>query len=358
MASASCRSSPSRRRTWWVAVLSVIVPAVVVGRAPASTSALQRVEGPAASLRRLQSLNILARPRRKKNVLILMSDTGGGHRASALALKAAMEELYPNRLNVTVVDMYARCAALPWRWIPHMYRRLAKRPLQWRFTVLFFADLKPVRRFCEWWIHYATSSGLRQCLVAHEPDMVVSMHAMTTIYPISALRRLGGGRRRVPVVTVVTDLTTVHPAWFDKGVDMCFVASEEAARLARSRGLRPGQIRIYGLPIHPMFGRRQPSRQALRRRIGAMANRPAVLLVGGGDGVGGIGRLADVVAHELGARFPDKAQLVVVCGKNAAVRAGTARMGASMPGPYAAHLPGSRCAASSRRNAGLACTSS
>ncbi|KAJ1636748.1 hypothetical protein T492DRAFT_957154 [Pavlovales sp. CCMP2436] len=259
---------------------------------------------------------------RKRNVLILMSDTGGGHRASALALKAAMEELNPNRLNVTIVDMYASCSSLPWRWLPQMYRRLAKRPLQWWLAVHLFADFKPMRWFMEGWINYATSNGLRQCLEAHEPEIVVSMHAMTSIYPMHALRRLGGGRRRIPVVTVVTDLTTVHPAWFDKGVDVCFVASDEAAKLARAKGLKQSQLRQYGLPIHPMFGRKNnPNKPALRRKIGAKPGKPLVLLVGGGDGVGGIGRLADTVAHELGQRFPEQMQLMIVCGKNEKVRA-------------------------------------
>jgi len=272
-------------------------------------------------IRRETGRSALLAGREKRRILILMSDTGGGHRASAVALKAAMEEMHPNQLNVTIVDMYASCASLPWRWIPYMYRRLAKRPLQWRLTVWLFADFKPVRWFCEAWIHVATSSGLRECLQSYDPEMVVSMHAMTNIYPMSALRKLGGGKRKIPVVTVVTDLTTVHPAWFDKGVDACFVASEEAAALARSKGLKPSQLRMYGLPIHPMFGRKPIGKAALRRKLGAHPTKPLVLLVGGGDGVGGLGRLADVVAQELAARFPGGTQLIVVCGKNERVRA-------------------------------------
>jgi hypothetical protein len=36
---------------------------------------------------------------RKKKVLILMSDTGGGHRASAQALEAAFNELFPDQVG-------------------------------------------------------------------------------------------------------------------------------------------------------------------------------------------------------------------------------------------------------------------
>ena len=39
-------------------------------------------------------------PRRRRRVLILMSDTGGGHRASAEAIKAGFRERYGDEFDV------------------------------------------------------------------------------------------------------------------------------------------------------------------------------------------------------------------------------------------------------------------
>ena len=39
-----------------------------------------------------------------QRILILMSDTGGGHRASAQALKARFNQLYPNRFTIDIID--------------------------------------------------------------------------------------------------------------------------------------------------------------------------------------------------------------------------------------------------------------
>ena len=50
----------------------------------------------------------------KVNMLILMSDTGGGHRASAQALDAALEELYPGRVAVTMVDIFTEHSRWPY----------------------------------------------------------------------------------------------------------------------------------------------------------------------------------------------------------------------------------------------------
>lgn len=48
------------------------------------------------------------------NILILMSDTGGGHRASAQALEAALEELFPGRIEVTMVDIFTEHSRWPY----------------------------------------------------------------------------------------------------------------------------------------------------------------------------------------------------------------------------------------------------
>lgn len=48
------------------------------------------------------------------NMLILMSDTGGGHRASAQALEAALEEMFPGRIAVTMVDIFTEHSRWPY----------------------------------------------------------------------------------------------------------------------------------------------------------------------------------------------------------------------------------------------------
>lgn len=50
----------------------------------------------------------------KVNMLILMSDTGGGHRASAQALEAALEEMFPGRIAVTMVDIFTEHSRWPY----------------------------------------------------------------------------------------------------------------------------------------------------------------------------------------------------------------------------------------------------
>lgn len=63
------------------------------------------------------------------------------------------------------------------------------------------------------------------------------------MHPTRADGGAGGGTRKVPFATVVTDLGGAHPWWFHPKVDACFVPSDAVRRLAERRGLKGEQIR-------------------------------------------------------------------------------------------------------------------
>ena len=50
---------------------------------------------------------------KQKRVVFLMSDTGGGHRAAAEAIRAAMEQRYPGQYTCQLIDVYRRYTPSP-----------------------------------------------------------------------------------------------------------------------------------------------------------------------------------------------------------------------------------------------------
>lgn len=57
-----------------------------------------------------------------KRILVLMSDTGGGHRASAEAVKAGFEEEFGDKYKIDIVDIWAQHTPYPfnqvgWAWV-------------------------------------------------------------------------------------------------------------------------------------------------------------------------------------------------------------------------------------------------
>jgi 1,2-diacylglycerol 3-beta-galactosyltransferase len=126
--------------------------------------------------------------------------------------------------------------------------------------------------------------------------------------------------QRIPFVTVVTDLTTAHPLWFHREVDAVYVASENTRQMALKAGVDPARIHLLGLPIRPAFARPPRPKADLRAELGMALELPAVLLMGGGEGVGPVEEIAAACDASLSATGRPIGQIVVICGRNKALQ--------------------------------------
>ena len=63
-----------------------------------------------------------------------MSDTGGGHRASATALRDGFEVLYGDKYEINVVDLWSSSSPWPLCNMPKSYFFLVKYPWLWRLS--------------------------------------------------------------------------------------------------------------------------------------------------------------------------------------------------------------------------------
>lgn len=60
--------------------------------------------------------------------------------------------------------------------------------------------------------------------------------------------------------------------------------------------LQEDQIRLYGLPIRPAFSRKYPPKEKLRKSLQMDPRKPAILLVGGGEGMGPVERTVEALS--------------------------------------------------------------
>lgn len=250
-------------------------------------------------------------------ILILISDTGGGHRASAEALSAAFHELFPNRVETFITDFWTEIVGRPFAHFPQGYSFLAKNPPLWR-AAWNYGRFPITRRLTEEFSNVVGNRNFRQALNEFAPDLVLSVHPLTQFIPLRVLRTL---EHPPPFVTVCTDLGGAHPTWFHRGVDLCFVPSDRVRRIAKRCGLREEQLRQHGLPVRPAFWRDELDKEAAKARLGLRVGVPAVLIVGGGDGVGGVRKIAERIAERINLELGvNGAQVVVVCGRNVRLR--------------------------------------
>lgn len=251
-----------------------------------------------------------------KRVLILMSDTGGGHRASAEAIKAAFNQAYGDEYQVFVTDLWSEHTPWPFNQLPRSYNFLVKHGSLWKMTyygtaprVVHQSNLAATSAF--------VAREVAKGLMKYQPDIIISVHPLMQHVPLRVLRAKGL-LEKIVFTTVVTDLSTCHPTWFHKLVTRCYCPTTEVAKRASKAGLQPSQIKVYGLPVRPSFVKAVRPKDELRRELGMDEDLPAVLLMGGGEGMGPI----EATARALGNSLYDKSigepigQILVVCGRN------------------------------------------
>ncbi len=152
-------------------------------------------------------------------------------------------------------------------------------------------------------------SGLRTAMVRRalhtRPRVVVNLHPLLGPGALAAAGAVGA-----PLITVVTDLTLVHPGWLSpKGIPL-LTPSEEATSSCLRQGVPPGLVETTGLPLDPEL-ERSHSRAALRQGLGLDPQLPCLLVSGGAEGAGGVERvLLEVEASAL------PCQVALLCGRN------------------------------------------
>jgi len=246
----------------------------------------------------------------------VISDTGGGHRASAQAIAAGLEHRYPGKFKPLYIDVFRSYAPFPWRYAPEIYPVW----VNWSaftYGFLFFLCTDYLLRLpLPGAKHgFALRTGKRmltRMLADHRPDVLVLIHPIP-VRPLAGARTALG--IEVPMVSVVTDIGRPHIAWFHPDLDLCLVASRQGEALGRKAGLSPDKLRLMGPLAHPKFALYRASKAEAREELGWDRKLPVVLILGGGEGMGRL----EHIARAIDRRVP-KVQLAIVCGRNEKLR--------------------------------------
>lgn len=244
-----------------------------------------------------------------QRILVLSASVGAGHVRAAEAVTLALRELAPdasvenhdvlNFTNATFRTLYGR-----------FYLDLVNRaPHVWGY----FYDLmdrppSPEQKADRFRI-MVEKLNLRKLLkVLREDhwDIVVSTHYLPAGL-IASLRQKD--EIRLPQFTVSTDFET-HRLWVNQPCERYFTATEEGAVNLQHWGVPAGDIAVSGIPIHPVFGRRKNRAECLKNQ-GLGGDRPVVLQMAGGFGVGPV---ESIFQNLLAVEQP--LELVVVAGRN------------------------------------------
>ncbi len=246
-------------------------------------------------------------------VLVLSASVGAGHMRAAQAVELALKELAPQAVVKNVDVLTLTNAAFRQVYGKSYLDLVNKAP----HVLGFFYDLmdKPVspRHRSDRLRLLVEKLNLRKFndLLESEPwDVVVNTHFLPAEL-IADLRR--DGKTNVPQVTVTTDFET-HRLWVNQPCDHYTTATAEGATYLNHWGVPDGTTTVTGIPIHPVFAEPK-SRAACLKNQGLVGDRPIVLQLAGGFGVGPIEQLFRGV---LSVDAP--LEVIVVAGKNEKVK--------------------------------------
>lgn len=247
-------------------------------------------------------------------ILIISSDTGGGHRSAAKVIADGLEKFWKGESAVVrtvkaVEDSHHITEKLVkgYNWV------LQNRQHWMKYLYWFVNKIRPETRefFHKRCIGYVRGQFEKWC-----PHVVVSVHPLTQHIFGRILRELNL-KDQVPLVTVVTDpCYGFWKGWACDDVSLYLVANDEAQRQLIDYGVSPERIKISGMPVDPKFHEvNEIDAQTARRAYGLDPDKFTVFVNAGWIGGGNIPKIfREFVRGEM------DVQAIFLAGKNEELR--------------------------------------
>jgi processive 1,2-diacylglycerol beta-glucosyltransferase len=267
---------------------------------------------------------VAPRPARQPRILILSASTGSGHLRAAEAIRRALGELCPAAF-VRHIDALSLATRAFRRCYGGLYLDfIDSHPLVLKYFYTCMDEPRPVGNVNGWDRLRLLLERLNLrpllSLVRSEPwDLIVNTHFLPGEL-VGCLRRRG--EIATPQVVVTTDFET-HRLWITEPCEHYFTATEEGALYLERMGIPAGRTTVSGIPVDPVLAAPK-GRDGCRARHGLRGDRPVVLQMAGGNGVGPVERVYQAL---LEVEVP--LDLVVITGRNAAAKERLA----ALPGP-------------------------
>jgi processive 1,2-diacylglycerol beta-glucosyltransferase len=254
-------------------------------------------------------------------ILVLSASVGAGHTRAAEALTLTLAEVAPHAI-VENVDVLTLTNAAFRRVYGKAYLDLvSKAPhlLGYFYDMLDRPSTKKRTRAdrLRYLVQKLNLTRFMRLLEKQPWDLIINSHFLPAEM-VAALRRQG--RMNVPQVTVTTDFET-HRLWVNQPCEHFFTATEEGALYLQSYGVPAADTTVTGIPIHPVFSRPK-SKAEVQARLQIDGDRPVVLQLAGGFGVGPIEKLYRALLD-----VPEPLEIMVVAGRNEKVRSQLASLG-------------------------------
>ena len=247
-------------------------------------------------------------------ILIISSDTGGGHRSAAQAIAEGLQNVWHGDSTVVRTIKAVEDSHHVTDKLVNVYNWMLRNKQHW-MKYLYWAvnKIRPETRefFHKRCIGYLHGQFDKWC-----PHVVVSVHPLTQHIVAKILKELHLAEQ-VPLVTVVTDpCYGFWKGWACDDVSLYLVANDEARRQLLDYGISENRIKVSGMPVDPKFREiDEADAQTARKAYGLDPDKFTIFLNAGWIGGGNIPQIfKELVRGEL------DVQAIFLAGKNEQLR--------------------------------------
>ena len=255
---------------------------------------------------------------KKKKIIFLSADTGGGHRASINALIQAIERIAPGKYELKRIEFFDRANPKLDRLIRAFYSQSISK-FEWLWGLVYYTSNQTLVWKTIHPLYKAIYENVRKMYLHEKPDLIVSVHPMVNQITRKILDDM---KLNTPFVVVTSDPVTLHLGWIEPGADLSVVSTKEAMERMIENDVPRGRIRLIGLPINPVFYDKVRDKRRIMEDFGIKPGRYTVLFSGGGDGGGKILPVVRaLVKHKV------NVQAIVACGRNEELKKAVSKLG-------------------------------
>ena len=247
-------------------------------------------------------------------ILIISSDTGGGHRSAAAAISNGLTKFWKGDSRVVRTIKAVEESHHVTDKLVNVYNWVLKNKQHWmKYMYWAVNKIRPETRefFMKRCIGFCHDSFEKWC-----PHVVVSVHPLTQHIFARVLKELSL-TDQIPLVTVVTDpCYGFWKGWACDDVSLYLVANEDAQRQLIDYGISPERIKISGMPVDPKFHEvTETDAQLARKAYGLDPDKFTVFVNAGWVGGGNIPQIfREFVRGDL------DVQAIFLAGKNDELR--------------------------------------
>ncbi len=262
-------------------------------------------------------------------VLIVTSDTGGGHSSAAAAIADGLHQSLNHGCLVKIAraieesHFFARKLADLYNYLLRHHQDLVK---------YYYRAIEHLRPYESSLVYRLTGRYIRQLFEKFCPQILVSVHPMTQHFFARSLRELGL-LDRIPMVTVVTDpCYGFWQGWACEEVSLYLVGTEEARQQLIDYGVPAEKIRISGIPIHSRFRPTdEDGRVEVRRELGLDPEKFTIFINAGWIGGGNIPQIYEELVRE--GKDLKETQAIFLAGRNERLQRQISRLARQSPFP-------------------------